>query len=713
MHPSIHLSLSRKSLYITLILTTVLFAMFGTQGLLSASAQKGSTDDSANMIVSLSTRNNKTLFGATEDVVLQVSITNPNDHSIKILKWLTPLEGVQEPLFTVVRDGTPVEYLGPVYKRAVPTEQDYLTLTAGKSLTSEVNLSALYDFSISGNYEISYEVLSEKLYLADRQEEKKLSKTGSLISNTMELVIEEHATPAPPEIAVQAVTGSTSFNSCSASRQTDLLNARNGASTYASEAVSYFTANNHGSRYTTWFGAYDATRYNTVSSHFSAIRNAMDTAPMNFDCTCTDPSVYAYVYPTLPYSIYLCGAFWTAPVTGTDSKAGTLIHETSHFNVVAGTHDYAYGQSASQALAASNPPYAIMNADSHEYFAENNPPIVEPTAGITNGDFEAGVTGWTEYSSNGYYLVNQWYDGSGYPPLAHSGTWYTWLGGNYSETSILSQSVTISAYTPYLKLWYIVNSTETCGQDYGYVKINSTSIYTWNLCSANSSADWQALKLNLSAFSGQTVSLQISAVITPSTMSDLFIDDVSLSGTFVDVPANHWAWQYIESLYNANITGGCIASPLTYCPDSSVTRAQMAVFLEKGIRGSTFTAPNVTPTFTDTAGHWAEDWIEALRSDGITGGCGTNIYCPENPVTRDQMAVFLLKAEHGSSYTPPSVGASTGFSDVPVSHWAAAWIKQLAAEGITGGCGTGTYCPGSPVTRAQMAVFLVKTFGLP
>jgi hypothetical protein len=77
------------------------------------------------------------------------------------------------------------------------------------------------------------------------------------------------------------------------------------------------------------------------------------------------------------------------------------------------------------------------------------------------------------------------------------------------------------------------------------------------------------------------------------------------------------------------------------------------------------------------------------------------------------MAVFLLRARHGAAYSPPAVGSSTGFADVPVSYWAAAWIKQLAGEGITNGCGGGNYCPGDPVTRAQMAKFLVLTFNLP
>jgi hypothetical protein len=62
------------------------------------------------------------------------------------------------------------------------------------------------------------------------------------------------------------------------------------------------------------------------------------------DCGC-DEDYFAYVYPAQPYTIYVCNAFWTAPMTGTDSKGGTLLHEMSHFDIVAGTDDHVYGQS--------------------------------------------------------------------------------------------------------------------------------------------------------------------------------------------------------------------------------------------------------------------------------------------------------------------------------------------------------------------------------
>ena len=186
--------------------------------------------------------------------------------------------------------------------------------------------------------------------------------------------------------------------------------------------------------------------------------------------------------------------------------------------------------------------------------------------------------------------------------------------------------------------------------------------------------------------------------------------------TFSDVDSNYWAVNFIERLYAAGITGGCGTSPLRYCPEGTVTRAQIAVFLLRGIHGASYGPPSVggSSGFNDVpTDYWAGAWIKQLAAEGITSGCRSDYYCPEQPVTRAQMAVFLLRSKHGVSYTPPGIGVGTGFNDVPPGYWAAAWIKQLVTEGITSGCGSGNYCPESAVTRAQMAVFLVKTFSLP
>jgi hypothetical protein len=189
-----------------------------------------------------------------------------------------------------------------------------------------------------------------------------------------------------------------------------------------------------------------------------------------------------------------------------------------------------------------------------------------------------------------------------------------------------------------------------------------------------------------------------------------------LATVFGDVPGCYWARTFVERLYNAGITGGCGANPLMYCAEESVTRAQMAVFLLRGIHGPGYVPPPVGggTGFGDVPpDYWAAPFIKQLAAEGITTGCGNGNYCPEQPVTRAQMAVFLLRSKHGASYSPPGVGAGTGFGDVPPDYWSAAWVKQLVAEAITSGCGSGVYCPEQAVTRAQMAVFLVRTFNLP
>ena len=183
---------------------------------------------------------------------------------------------------------------------------------------------------------------------------------------------------------------------------------------------------------------------------------------------------------------------------------------------------------------------------------------------------------------------------------------------------------------------------------------------------------------------------------------------------FADVPVDYWARSYIERLYAAGITGGCGVSPLRYCPTSPVTRAQMAIFLLRAKHGSGYVPPAASGTvFSDvSATYWAAAWIEQLASEGITGGCGSGSYCPEGIVSRDQMAIFLLRAEHGSGYAPP-VASGSLFVDVPTTYWAGAWIEQLVAEGIAAGCGNGRFCPTTSVGRDQMAVFLVRAFHLP
>jgi hypothetical protein len=334
-----------------------------------------------------------------------------------------------------------------------------------------------------------------------------------------------------------------------------------------------------------------------------------------------------------------------------------------------------------------------------------------------NGDFEQGpAVGWSQFSTHAYPLILSSPTDLVVP--AHSGSWGVWLGGADDEnSSIFHMSIILIGSPTTLRLWYWIGSQEVdCAADFGYVKLNATIVQTWNLCQSNNTNGWVPLDLNLNAYDGQSVNLTIQAITDLSVNSNLFIDDVSLYKTFADVPYGYWSESYIQRLSNAGVTGGCATSPLMYCPGNAVTRDQMAVFLLRGIHGSAYTPPAVGAStgFNDVPiGYWAAAWIKQLAAEGITGGCGGGNYCPTLPVGRDSMAIFLLRAKHGSSYVPPP--ATGVFQDVPQGSPNAPWIEQLANEGITGGCSVTPqlYCPTNPVTRDQMAVFLVRAFSLP
>jgi peptidyl-Lys metalloendopeptidase len=347
----------RKNVPVFLVVALVMLLFVFT---LSAMAKTG-----ANVTLSV----DKTSFAENESVAVSVTISNPSKGALRLLKWYTPFEDVEEPLFEITRDGVPVEYIGAHYKRPQPEDGDFIVLKSGESFTRTVNLADYYDLSVSGSYLVSYNVKNPNLYPPERAANQSIE---GLKSNNVSLFIEGRAAKIPEVEAPSVVSGTSSYTKCTTSQQSLVATARNNAAVYASDSLNYLTSGATGARYTTWFGAYLSSRYNTVKGHFTNIKSAMDTASMNFNCGCKK-KYYAYVYPNQPYNIYLCSVYWQAPATGTDSKAGTLIHETSHFTVVAGTDDWVYGQSGAKNLAISDPNKAIDNADSHEYFAENTP----------------------------------------------------------------------------------------------------------------------------------------------------------------------------------------------------------------------------------------------------------------------------------------------------------------------------------------------------
>jgi peptidyl-Lys metalloendopeptidase len=323
---------------------------------------------------------------------VEVTVTNTSRKVVRLPKWQLPSDFIDAKLFTVSRDGEAVRYEGRMIKRGQPQAEDFAILRPGESRRTLVDLSAAYDLSRSGQYVVSF---NAPLQFASTSDGRMLRRANGLpmvatsaplrlwVDGTDQLDAKVSAQGKPCNPRKQdcgggggGSVGGVTYKSCTTTQINTLGNAVGAARNYSENAKGYLDSGTVGSRYTTWFGAYTSQRYGTANQNFVAIDSAMDQSngEITIDCSCNQ-SYYAYVYPTRPYEIFVCRAFWNAPLTGTDSKAGTLIHEMSHFNVVAGTDDVVYGQTGARNLAASDPNAALNNADNHEYFAENTPAL--------------------------------------------------------------------------------------------------------------------------------------------------------------------------------------------------------------------------------------------------------------------------------------------------------------------------------------------------
>jgi hypothetical protein len=204
------------------------------------------------------------------------------------------------------------------------------------------------------------------------------------------------------------------------------------------------------------------------------------------------------------------------------------------------------------------------------------------------------------------------------------------------------------------------------------------------------------------------------------TLADVGADEFTSPGpspTFKDVPLDHWAFEYIEALYQAGYVAGCSADPLLYCPDHAMTRAESAVFIERGLYGQGY-MPG-TPTsqiFADVPlGEWFAKWATGLWDDGYTAGCGADplVYCPLQEHKREEGMVFFLRMLHGTDFVPPDpIGL---FSDVDLDGWGAKWIEAAYQAGLIPACETSPqlkFCPQDPLDRAMGAYVMVQAKGL-
>jgi hypothetical protein len=191
-----------------------------------------------------------------------------------------------------------------------------------------------------------------------------------------------------------------------------------------------------------------------------------------------------------------------------------------------------------------------------------------------------------------------------------------------------------------------------------------------------------------------------------------FAGDVP-SPTFSDVPFDHWAHDYIEVLYQEGYVAGCGTDPLIYCPEGSMTRAESAVFVERGLHGGGYIPDNPDAIiFEDVAlADWYAKWVMALWDDGYTAGCNTEpfIFCPLEENTRAEGTVFFMRMLNGTDYVPPD---SQGiFADAPSSKWYTRWVEAAYNARLIPACGTDPellICPEEPLSRAVGAYMMFQ-----
>jgi hypothetical protein len=245
----------------------------------------------------------------------------------------------------------------------------------------------------------------------------------------------------------------------------------------------------------------------------------------------------------------------------------------------------------------------------------------------------------------------------------------------------------------------------------GSIDLSATEGCGWT---AASSAGWLSITSGESGSGSGAISYSVAANTGSSARSATITAagrtfTVLQGARFDDVPSTHPFYTEIGKLSARGVTLGCDAS--NYCPDLTVTRQQMAAFIIRAL-GDFSPPPPGMQRFADVPpSNPFYAFIEQMAVRQITLGCGGGNYCPSDPVLRDQMAAFIIRALHPPGYVPPQP-AMQRFADVPPSNPFYAHIEEMAARQITLGCGGGDYCPSLTVSRGQMAAFLVRAFNL-
>lgn len=176
---------------------------------------------------------------------------------------------------------------------------------------------------------------------------------------------------------------------------------------------------------------------------------------------------------------------------------------------------------------------------------------------------------------------------------------------------------------------------------------------------------------------------------------------------FTDVPPASDYFDAINLMAQRQLTHGCSTQPALFCHQNPVTRGQAAVFIVRALLGDMFPYRS-EPYFTDVPqSHIFFPYIQKFAELQITNGCSATEFCPDRPVTRGEAIVQLIRAKLGDTFTLNPL-VPQWFNDVPPSHPFYQYIQKALELHVTTGCTLGLFCPDAPTPREQFAVLLVR-----
>jgi hypothetical protein len=442
-----------------------------------------------------------------------------------------------------------------------------------------------------------------------------------------------------------------------------------------------------------------------------------------------------------------------------DGRADVAILGTGSLGVLLGNGDGSFqGPVFSTSFASSNGPYGSamveldLNGDGKTDLAFANQNGMLVLLGNGDGTFQQGTYYVSQDNNQSYGIATGDFNGDGKPDLAVTsygssngfanifvgngdGTFQTAVGygvgpvpygvvvadfngdGRADVATVNNGGNSVSILLATNKCMSLSPSSiavDSTGNSPQTVTVTAPSSCSWS--ASTSSGSW--IQLSPSSGTGNgTVTVTIAANSTGADRSGqiningaaVTVSQDFTAQVFADVLPAAFYFDAVNLLSTHSITSGCSATPFDYCPNENIIRSQMAVFIVRAVYNGSDNFPySTTPYFSDVGPtSFGFKWIQRMYELGITTGCGGGMYCPNETVTRGQMAAFLIRMRYGS-YTAVTWPATPYFTDVPATAQFFTFIQRMKEDNITSGCTATTYCPNNPVTRGEMAIFVMR-----